>query len=555
MGKPVPLYNWDGDLAYYSIANPGQSWIEEKNSQNNYQNYTAYLQYNKKLGLHDIDFMAGGSYERNEFKNTTAGRYNIVSDEVWDLNLGTGDMYSKGGAEHWAIGSYFSRIGYAYNEKYLVEANLRYDGSSKFQLSDTRWGLFPGVSVGWRVSKERFFKNVGWVNDLKLRASYGEVGNQDAIGPYEFTQLLNIGGAYPFGAGRQDPAASLQGMVAYNRTWETVINKNVGVDATLFSNKLSFSFDYFQKRNKDMLISVAYPSMLGATPPTSNAGELKTWGFETSIGWHDKIGNLNYSASVILSDAQNKLVNLGGANTYTLGLNSYREGFPINSYFSYVFDGVIRTQKELDDYKLMEGVPSDIGIGDAKFKDLNHDGKMSLYSDVPGNDGDVKYVGNTAPRYSYGVNLGAKYKGFDLSVFFQGVGERTLYRTGDYSMPWSDWWRQPPAFYYGKTWNEDRPDAAYPKLTHGNIRYWNYQSSTLQQINAAYIRLKNLQVGYTLPESLTSKVSISKARIYFSGQDLWEIHHVKGGWDHESADWGGNYPFQRYYSFGLDVTF
>jgi hypothetical protein len=137
----------------------------------------------------------------------------------------------------------------------------------------------------------------------------------------------------------------------------------------------------------------------------------------------------------------------------------------------------------------------------------------------------------------------------------QGVGRRTLFRVGDYSMPWSDWWRQPPAFYYGQTWNEDRPDAEYPRLTHGNIRWWNYQASTLQQINAAYIRLKNLQIGYTIPASFTRKASISQARIYFSGQDIWESHHVKGGWDPESADWGGNYPFQRFYSFGLDVTF
>jgi TonB-linked SusC/RagA family outer membrane protein len=273
MGKPVPLYNWDGELAYYSIANPGQSWIEEQNMHNAYQNYTGYLQYNKKFaGLHDLDVMVGSSYEKNEYKNTTAGRYNIVSDEVWALDLGTGDMYSKGGANHWAIGSYFGRIGYSFDNKYLLEANVRYDGSSRFQAADKQWGLFPGVSVGWRLSKENFMKNVKWINELKLRASYGETGSQDIVGLYEFTQLISLGGSYPFGPGRQDPAASLDGMVAYNRTWETLINKNIGVDATVFKNKLNFSFDYFQKRNKDMLIRVTYPSMLGATPTNYNAG-------------------------------------------------------------------------------------------------------------------------------------------------------------------------------------------------------------------------------------------------------------------------------------------
>jgi TonB-linked SusC/RagA family outer membrane protein len=556
MGKPVPLYQWDGSLAYYSIANPGQSWLTESNAQNTYYNFTGYFQYNKKLaGVHELDIMAGASQEKNESDRFSASRYNIVSEDIWALDLGTGDMYTSGGGEHWSIGSFFSRVGYVYNDKYMLEANLRYDGSSRFQLSDKRWGLFPGLSLGWRLSKEQFFRDISWVNDLKLRASYGETGNQEGIGLYDFIQQINIAGAYPFGPGRQDPAASLLGMVAYQRTWETLINKNIGIDASMFSNKFSFSFDYFIKRNKDMLINVTYPSMLGAVPPSSNAGEMKTWGFETSVGWKDKIGKVQYSANIILSDAQNKLVNLGGANTYNLGLNGYREGFPINSYFAYVFDGVIRDQKELDAYKQLGGVPSDIGIGDAKFRDLNNDGKISLYSDKPGEDGDVKYVGNTTPRYSFGVNLSAKYKGFDIGIFMQGVGRRTLFRVGDYSMPWSDWWRQPPAFYYGQTWNEDRPDAEYPRLTHGNIRWWNYQASTLQQINAAYIRLKNLQIGYTIPASFTRKASISQARIYFSGQDIWESHHVKGGWDPESADWGGNYPFQRFYSFGLDVTF
>jgi hypothetical protein len=220
-----------------------------------------------------------------------------------------------------------------------------------------------------------------------------------------------------------------------------------------------------------------------------------------------------------------------------------------------VFDGLIRNQAELDAYKQLGGVPSDIGIGDAKFKDLNHDGKISLYGDTPGQDGDVINLGNTAPRYTYGINLDGKWKNFDVRIFMQGVGKRTLFREGEYAMPWSDWWRQPPLFYYGQTWNEDRPDAPYPRLSHGNIRYWNYQPSTLQAIDAAYLRLKNLQVGYTLPQNFLITRAVSRARIYFSGFDLWEKDDVKGGWDPESSANGFNYPFQRMYSFGLDLTF
>jgi hypothetical protein len=348
-------------------------------------------------------------------------------------------------------------------------------------------------------------------------------------------------------------------MVSPDRTWETVATTNAGLDVTVLGSKLDFTFDYFVKRNKDMLIQVAYPSLLGAIPPTTNAGEMKTWGFETSLGWKDRIGDFQYSARITVSDAKNKMIDLGGQDTYILGLNSapdhVREGYALNTYFAYQFDGLIRTQEDLNAYKLLGGVPSDIGIGDAKFKDINGDGKISLYGDTPGQDGDVINVGNTFPRYTYGVNIDVKWKNFDLGIFFQGVGKRTLFREGEYSMPWSDWWRQPPAYYFGRTWNEDRPDAEYPRLSHGNIRYWNYQASTLQAVDAAYLRLKNLQIGYSLPANLLSKVSISRARIYFSGFDLWEMHNVKGGWDPESSTTGFNYPFQRLYSFGLDITF
>jgi len=256
----------------------------------------------------------------------------------------------------------------------------------------------------------------------------------------------------------------------------------------------------------------------------------------------------------------NKVVNYGGQDSYVLGLNAVvdghiRQGYPVNSYFGYVFDGLIRTQAELDAYKLIPGVPSDIGIGDARYKDVNGDGKISLYGDAPGQGGDVVYLGNTSPRYTYGVNLDAKWRSFDLGVFLQGVGKRTLFREGDYRMPWSDWWRQPPLFYYGTTWNEDRPNAPYPRLTHGNIRFWNYQPSSMLAINAAYLRLKNLQVGYTLPEALVGRFRASRARIYFSGFDLWEKHNVKGGWYPEAVANGFNYPFQRLYSVGMDISF
>ena len=559
IGKSFPLYKWDeSSVAYYSIANPDRNWVAKTDSQDTYRNYVGYLQYSRLFAdNHQLDIMAGASHEDDELDWFSAGRTKFASQDVWGLGLGSTDnMSNDGGGRHWAIRSGFTRLSYAFKNKYMLDATLRLDGSSRF-AADRRWGSFPGVSVAWRLSDEPFLRHLASFDNLKLRASYGETGNQEGIKLYDYLQLITIGRGYPypFGPGGQDQSAFLSGMVAKNRTWETIATSNVGVDATMFGSKLDLTFDYFIKRNKDMLIPVTYPSLLGAVPPYSNAGELKTWGFETSLAWKGTLGGLRYSARVILSDARNKVINYGGQDTYTLGLNYVRQGYPINTYFGYVFDGLIRTQAELDAYKKLQGVPSDIGIGDAKYKDLNGDGKISLYSDTPGQDGDVVNLGSVSPRYTYGINVKAGWKNFDLDVFMQGVGKRTLIREGDYRMPWSDWWRQPPLFYYGNTWNEDRPNAPYPRLSNGSIRFWNYQPSTLTAISAAYLRLKNLQIGYSLPEALVRRAGMSRARIYFSGFDLWETDPVLGGWEPEASRDGFNYPFQRLYSVGADITF
>ena len=559
IGKSFPYYQWnDSNIAYYS-TNPDQNWVGRYNGTTVHRNYVGYAQFSRTFAdRHAVELMGGVSHEDDDVDWFQAGRYNFPNQDVWGLNLGgTGNTWTGGGGSQWAIRSLFSRLSYGFNNKYLLDATLRYDGSSRFR-PDKRWGLFPGVSLAWRISEEPFARrHLSTFDDLKLRVSYGETGNQEGINLYDYLQLITIGGRgpYPFGAGGQDQSAYLSGMVAKDRTWETIATTNVGWDATLLSSRLNVTFDYFVKRNKDMLVPINAPALLGATPPFANAGSLKAWGFETSVGWRGALRGLSYSARISLSDAQNKVVNYGGQDTYVLGYNFIRQGYPVNTYFGYVFDGLIRTQAELDAYKLLGGVPSDIGIGDARFKDLNGDGKISLYGDSPGQDGDIVNLGNLAPRYTYGVNLDAGWKRFDFSVFFQGVGKRTLFRDGDYRMPWSDWWRQPPLFYYGQTWNEDRPNAPYPRLSHGDIRFWNYQPSTLQAINAAYLRLKNLQIGFSLPERLIARARMTRARVYFSGFDLWEKHSVKGGWDPESIANGFNYPFQRLYSFGLDITF
>jgi TonB-linked SusC/RagA family outer membrane protein len=564
IGKSSPLYRWDdSSIVYYSIANPDQNWVGRYEGTTVHRNYVGYAQFSKTIAdRHAVELMAGVSHEDDDVDWFQAGRYSFLSQDVWGLNLGgTGNTWTGGGGSQWAIRSLFSRLSYGFKNKYLLDATVRYDGSSRF-APDKRWGLFPGVSLAWRVSEEPFARrHLGFFDDLKLRASYGETGNQAGINLYDYLQLISIGRQwpyppyYPFGQGGQDQSAYLSGMVSTNRTWETIATTNLGLDAMLFS-RVNVTFDYFAKRNNNMLIPVTYPDLLGATPPFSNAGRLSTSGFEATVGWRGTFGGgVQYSARLSIADATNKVVNYGGQDTYVLGYNYVRQGYPVNTYFGYVFDGLIRTPAESAAYHQLGGVPSYVGVGDARYKDLNGDGKISLYGDKPGQDGDVVNLGNMAPRYTYGMNLNVGWKRFDLGVFLQGVGKRTLFREGDYRMPWSDWWRQPPLFYYNQTWNEDRPNAPYPRLSHGDVRFWNYQPSSLQKINAAYLRLKNLQVGFTLPERLIARARMTHARVYFSGFDLWEKHSVKGGWDPESIANGFNYPFQRLYSFGMDITF
>ena len=559
--KHVQTYSYYGvpQSATHVVSTPEQSALYLRNEVTRYRNYTGYLQYSKKFGKHNIDLMAGLSHEESDNDWFEASRDGFTYEDMWALRLGrTTNLNNDGAGSHWSIRSVFGRAGYTFANKYIFEANFRYDGSSRFSGSESRWGFFPAASVAWRIGQEEFLRNLGIFDELKLRLSYGETGNQLGLGLHDYIQKLTL---RTFGTGSGDlhfgfdgpfsRSMRLDGMVSYDRTWETLVNQNVGIDATVLKNRLNFTFDYFVKRNKDMLIPVTYPALLGATAPTTNSGELKSWGFELSAGWQDKIGPVSYFVRAMLSDAQNKIVRYDGQDTYVLGLNSIREGYPVDSYFLYQFDGLIRNQTELDEYKKLKGIPSNIGIGDARIKNKNGDDEISTYGN---NDGDAIFAGDRSPRYIYGLTFGGRAYGFDLSVFFQGVGKRTILREGDYRRPGSAD-RLMPRFYYNETWHETRQNAYYPKLSYGSIRDWNYGNSTIAKVNAAYIRLKNVQFGYTIPRQLVQKIHIDRARIYFSGMDLWEHHNVKGGWDPESNYSGNNYPFQRYYSFGLDLTF
>jgi len=582
------ITNWYNYAGYMkgSPDNPSQpnSFYLRQLIKDPYYNLNGYLEYQNVFnGIHDVGLTVGGNYERDELNSYTARTNYLANDNVPSLNLGIGDATTKSVTEsqsHYAIGSFFGRLNYTFNGKYLFEANARYDGSSKFS-QDNRWKFFYGVLGAWRISQEKFMQNVNFINDLKLRASYGTVGNQSGIGLYDYIQLLNVSSnttgatnsGFPIiGSSPVVYVAPTSNLVSLDRTWEKVETKNIGLDFSLLKSRLYGSFEYFIKDNVNMLLGQQYPAVLGATAPFLNLGHLRTWGWEVTLGWKDNIGKLTYFVSGTLTDNKNKLVSYAANSIRTLGYNASVQGYPVGSYFGLEYAGRIQDDKTRDAYRLLapgnninmplttSTLPG-VRLGDNMFRDINGDGKLTTPEDLV-------YIGRDDPRYTYAVNLGAQWNGFDFAATFQGVGQRTIFREGNWRVPFGSIFQGQTDFWIGKTWTPQNTNAYYPVLSAGqngtSYNNYNYQISTWSVENGAYVRLKNLVLGYTIPEHLIQRAKIQKLRVYFSGNDLWEITHIRDGWDPEATRSIGRannestvtrYPFYRYVTIGVNVTF
>lgn len=569
----------------------GNGAFYSKNSgKDPYYNLIGRLQYHNTFHEdHDVTVMVGSSYERDEYDLYGTTTYNLANDNTPSLGLGVssgtaGYVTNFENQNHYALSSFFGRATYSYKNKYLLEGLGRYDGSSKF-IEDKRWKAFYGVSAGWRISEEAFMKNVRFINELKLRGSYGETGNQGGIGLYDYLQLLNASNNQALLGATPVVAVTTTGsLVSLSRTWETVKNKNIGIDFSVLQNHLSGTFDYFWKENANMLLGQTYPGVLGASAPPLNIGDLKTWGWEGVLTWRDNIGkDFSYSVSVNMSNNQNKLAHYGGANVVGTGYNATVEGYPLGSYFGLRYAGRIQNQKELDAYNgayAPTGSTNNIGLpiptalaspagqlsglrpGDNMFKDVNGDGKLSIGTSSK-NPGDLVYLGRDDPNYSFGFNLGAQWKGFDFLAIFQGVLKRTIFRSSNWRVPFGTIFQGQSNAWWNKVWSPEHPDNYFPNLHSngpaGGINAYNYQISTWSVENGAYMRLKNLVVGYTLPQKVVGRwKSIQRLRFYVSGSDLWETMHIHDGWDPEATrtvSGSERYPFYRYLTFGANVTF
>ena len=561
--KIIQFYNYDDvPVAKVEPNSAGSSF-----SRNMQKVANLYANYKYSIQNHNFGLMAGSAHEENDFKYFSASRDKLISEAVPILTMG--DLALQNTSEsrnQWALQSYFSRFNYDFMGKYLFEGTLRRDGSSRF-AKDYRWGNYLGGSGAWVASEESFIKNLRLVDFLKFRMSYGELGNQNNVGLYDHISIINIASSTLLFGNPDSPtktliAAASGVLPSPSRTWETVATQNLGVDFRLLNSKLKGSFDYFIKNTKDMLVTKEFPEILGIAPSTVNGGELRTNGWEFSLNWSSKLKNdFNYFVNFNIFDNQSKVTSLEDSRVPKFGLNNFVEGQPYNSYYTLVFDGFIRNEAELNDYKKITGVPSSLRVGDARFKDLDGDGKIeySEYKKGDPNSGDIKNIGNTNIRFQYGFTAGFDWKGIDFSAFFQGVGKWNV--MSGIKQPGSNWWEAPLQLTMGKDWTEQNPNALYPKASaDGGIDSWNYQNSDApyRWYTTRYIRLKNVQVGYTLPSTLYNKVGLSKVRVYFSGSDLWEKTNMPKGLDperpYDAVYWVGFTPFPRTYSFGIDVT-
>lgn len=500
---------------------------------------------------HNFKLLGGTSFEEYRKDEISASASTMINNDFFSFNYA--DVLTKTNSdkiETWAMNSYFGRLNYNYAEKYLFEANVRYDGSSRL-APESRWEVFPSFSAGWRLSEENFIQNsLPVVSNLKLRASWGQLGNGAVLGLYDYIPLIDKGSSLVF-----NDAQALyyyQGTLASkSKTWETIETSDIGLDLGLFNNKLNVTADYYMKQNKNMLATLQVPSIIGVGVSTANVGELKTWGWEVDVKWKDKINDFEYWVGFNLSDSQNELVKYDGKNTVSAGTVGLLEGYPLNSIWGYKTDGYFQEAGEYAAYGVEQFNHAKVGPGDVKYLDLDGSKKIDSGEGTPQNPGDLVCLGNTNPRYTYGINLGFQWKGFDFSAFFQGVGKRNfLIETATlapmlntYNLPWS---------IHQDYWTEDNRNAFWPRLYLQND--FNYKPSDKWVQDGSYIRLKNVQLGYLVP---VNKKYIQKLRVYLSGDDLWEHSKVLDVIDPESSNnvASGMYPFFRTVSLGLNLTF
>lgn len=581
--------HWDIQKTYNHDVNGNPylydkvSYVHEYAYRENYNNNSIYSEYSRYFNdSHFFKIMAGFQSELNKYRDFSAQRDGIMVPELPVLNLTSGaDVDGNsvtpsvaGQYQNWATMGYFGRINYDFKEKYLLELNLRYDGTSRFR-ADKRWLMSPSVSAGWNIANEGFWAPLSnTIGTFKLRGSYGKLGNQNTTDwyPTYVAMPVSSGNGGWLVNGVRPNTASAPGLVSQSTTWESVRSWNVGVDLSLFSGSLTTSFDYFTRFTDNMVgPAPELPLTLGVNVPKTNNTNLKTYGFDWELAWKGKIGNeTNVNASFLLSDAQTEILDYPNP---TGSLGKYRKGQKVGEIWGYETIGIAKTQEEMDAHlaSLPNGGQNALGgqfaAGDIMYRDLNGDGKIDPGSNTEDDHGDLKIIGNSTARYRMGLDVGAAWKGLDFRAFFQGVLKRDYFQNSYYfwgAYSWGIWWSaglEEHKDYFRA--DADHPlgqnlDSYYARPLFGAPATKNQQVQSRYLQDASYVRLKNLQIGYTLPSSFTQKLAVSKIRLYVSGENLFTLTKMSEIFDPETIEggWGGTvYPLSKVYSAGLNVNF
>ncbi len=543
----VPLYNFRTN-EFMTLLDVGGSGLVVQDDQNVYKNLYTYLNYDRQIGDHKVSAQAGYSMEDNVSQYLNGYRKNYPSDLLRQLDAGSPSVQQATGSQYeWAMMSFFGRLGYNYKDRYLLEANLRYDGTSRLTPS-SRWGAFPSFSAGWRASEEQFMKNLdlSWLNSLKIRGSYGQLGNQN-IGLYPYQSILALTSNYSFDDSSLSSGVAQTSLSNPNIMWETTTMLDFGFDLTAFQG-FNVTFDWFKKTTKDILRGSQVTDAVGLNPPTINNGTMENTGIELGLQYINHVNSgyfsgMNYNFGFNIDHYKNKLVDFGAREIS--GYYLREEGLEWESFYMIEQIGIFQSAEEIANSPKQYNdatVP-----GDLKFKDANKDGKV--------NDEDRVPISGRYPAFNYAFNGSSNWNGFDLSVQFQGI-QNVKYFVNDWgTIPFVQ--GSPPTTDWRNRWTTSNPSATMPRI------YWGWgapesirRNSSWYLQDGSYLRLKNLTFGYTLPNQLTQKAGINQLRIYFSGDNLVTMTKYPG-LDPERGGSGSfvNYPQNKIYSFGVNVKF
>lgn len=550
--RRVPYTAWDDPTAFLGTLQWANTTNLNESRNDNYQLTTQLLaNYDKVFGDHTISLLAGNESFQAFYENLSASRDQFILDNYPYLNLGPLEFRNNSGSA-WenAYNSWFGRFSYNYAGKYILQGNLRYDASSRF-AKDYRWGSFPSFSGGWVLSEESFLKDVTPISFLKLRASWGTLGNE-RIGNYPYQSTIGFSNVlFHQGSNVVSSQSAAQWQYAIpNISWEKTVSHNIGFDANFLNYRLRLSGEYFKKTTKDMLLPLEIPDYIGFDNPDQNTGEMYTEGWELDLGWADDINELSYSVSFNISDFRSIMGNLGGIQF--LGNQVRMEGSEFDEWYGYRSDGLFQSQEEVNNSPVMN---ASVSPGDVKYMDISGpngepDGRISP-------EHDRVLLGGSMPRYLYGGNIRLDYKNFDFGIVIQGVGRQNVRLSGLMVQPIMENWGHVPQILDGDHWSvyntmEENMNVRYPRLSRVSEAN-NFAMSDFWMINGAYFRLKNISLGYSLPRPISERLGMQNIRVYTNASDVFTINNFPRGWDPEVSASG--YPITTSFLMGVSVQF